>query len=46
MGSRSESSANDEAKPDTEESPKEVAVEHNKVSEVKAKIRTEAGTSS
>jgi hypothetical protein len=28
-----------------EEIPKEVAVEHNKVLEVKAEIRTEAGTS-
>jgi hypothetical protein len=43
---RSETSANDEAKPDMEKSLEEVAPEQNRVLEVKAKIRKEAETSS
>jgi hypothetical protein len=35
IGSRSQTSANDETKPNVEKSPEEVAAEQNKVSEVK-----------
>jgi hypothetical protein len=37
--------ANDEAKPNTEKSPEEVAAEQDKVPEAKEETRTEAGTS-
>jgi hypothetical protein len=45
-GPKRESSTNGEAKPDTEKSPEEVAVEQDKVWEVKAETKIEAGTSS
>jgi hypothetical protein len=45
-GPRSKSSANGEAKPDTEKSLEEVAAEQNRVLEAKAETRIEAGTSS
>jgi hypothetical protein len=37
--------ANDETKPDVEEEPEELAIEQNKVSEVKTETRTKARTS-
>jgi hypothetical protein len=43
---RSETSAGDEAKPDAERNPKEVAAEQNKVLGAKIETRTEAKTSS
>jgi hypothetical protein len=45
-GLRSETSANDEAKPNTERGPKEMAVEHDKVSGARTEATTKAGTSS
>jgi hypothetical protein len=45
-GPRGETSANDEAKPDVEKSPEEVAAEQNMVLKAKTKIRAEAETSS
>jgi hypothetical protein len=45
-GPRSKSSANGQAKPNTEKSPEEVAAEQNKVFKVNVETRTEAGTSS
>jgi hypothetical protein len=42
----SETSANDETKPNVGKSPKEVAVEQNKVLEAKTETRTRARTSS
>jgi hypothetical protein len=45
-GSRSESSADDEAKLDAKKSPGEVAAEQDRVLEVKAETKTEARTSS
>jgi hypothetical protein len=46
IGPRSESSADGKAKPNMKKSPKEVAVEQNRVLEAKAEIRTGARTSS
>jgi hypothetical protein len=43
---RGKTSANDEAKPDVEKSPEEVAAEQNRVLEAKTKFRAEAETSS
>jgi hypothetical protein len=40
IGLRSESSANGEAKPDTEKSPEEVVAEQNNIPEMKAETRT------
>jgi hypothetical protein len=45
-GPRSETSANDKAKPDTKKNPEEAAEEYGKVLGVKEKTRTETGTSS
>jgi hypothetical protein len=45
-GPRSETFTNDEAKPGAEKSPEEVAAEQGRVPEVKAEIRTKAGTNS
>jgi hypothetical protein len=44
-GPRSKISANDEAKPYAEKSPEEVIAEQDRVPEVKAETKTEAGTS-
>jgi hypothetical protein len=46
IGPRSETLVNDEAKPDTEKSPEEVAAEQDRVLEVKTKAKIEARTSS
>jgi hypothetical protein len=46
IGPRSESSADDKAKPNMKKSPKEVAVEQNRLLEKKVEIRTGARTSS
>jgi hypothetical protein len=43
---RNEASANDEAKPDAEKGPEEVAAEQNQAQDEKAKVSAEAGTSS
>jgi hypothetical protein len=43
---RSKTLANDEAKPDKEKGPEEVAVEQDRVLRAKAKNKTEAETSS
>jgi hypothetical protein len=43
---RSETSINDEVKPDDEKGPEEVAAEQDRVLGAEAKIMTEAGTSS
>jgi hypothetical protein len=45
-GLRSETSTDDEAKPDVEKSPEEVTTEQDRVPEVKAETKTEARTSS
>jgi hypothetical protein len=45
-GWRSETSANDEVKPDVEKGSEEVAAEQNQVQDEKAKVSAEAGTSS
>jgi hypothetical protein len=45
-GLRSETSTDDEAKPDVENSPEEVTTEQDRVPEVKAETKTEARTSS
>jgi hypothetical protein len=46
IGLRSETSANDEAKPDGEKSLEEVVVEQDRVPEVKVETKIEAGTNS
>jgi hypothetical protein len=46
IGPRSETSTDDEAKPDVERGPEEVAAEQDKVPGAKTEARTEAGTSS
>jgi hypothetical protein len=46
IGLRSETSANDEAKPDGEKSLEEVVVEQDRVPEVKVETKIEVGTNS
>jgi hypothetical protein len=46
MGPRSETSANNEAKPDAKKGPEEVALERDIVPEEKTEAKIEPGTSS
>jgi hypothetical protein len=45
-GLRSETLANDEAKPNTEKGPEEVAAEQNRAQGEKTEVKAEAGASS